>query len=300
MRPRGPRRTLECMNDDSLSQYFREVGRHPLLSRSEELRLARLVESGDEDAKRRLIESNLRLVVVIARRYRDLGLDDLDLIQEGNLGLMTAVERYDHRRDVKFSAFASWWIRRGITTALSTKSRLIRLPVRLSAQATKVGRAQQELTQRLGPTPSPSHAPPAPPPPGARARGGSRRGEGQRSAHRRVALRSDWRRRRRHVRRCDRRRRARRPRLRNRRSRGEGERRRGARRSRRPVAPRARTQVRHGRRGAAHPGRNRPRAWRLARSRPQARSQGASRALHPRAARTRARRLMHETYDLVA
>jgi len=138
------------MSDDSLSQYFREVGRHPLLSRSEELRLARLVESGDEDAKRRLIESNLRLVVVIARRYRDLGLDDLDLIQEGNLGLMRAVERYDHRRDVKFSAFASWWIRRGITTALSTKSRLIRLPVRLATQAAKVGRAEQELTQRLG------------------------------------------------------------------------------------------------------------------------------------------------------
>jgi len=142
------------MSDDSLSQYFREVGRHPLLSRSEELRLAGLVASGDENARRRLVESNLRLVVVIARRYRDLGLDDLDLIQEGNLGLMTAVERYDHRREVKFSAFASWWIRRGITTALSTKSRLIRLPVRLAAQAAKVGRAEQELTQRLGRTAS--------------------------------------------------------------------------------------------------------------------------------------------------
>ena len=142
------------MSDDSVSQYFREVGRRPPLSRSEELRLARLVASGDENAKRRLIESNLRLVVVIARRYRDLGLDDLDLIQEGNLGLMTAAERYDHRRDVKFSAFASWWIRRGITTALSTKSRLIRLPVRLAAHAAKVGRAEQELTQRLGRTAS--------------------------------------------------------------------------------------------------------------------------------------------------
>src|SRR5262245_3911457 len=142
------------MSDDSLSQYFREVGRHPLLSGSEELRLARLLASGDENAKRRLIESNLRLVVVIARRYRNLGLDDLDLIQEGNLGLMTAAERYDHRREVKFSAFAAWWIRRGITTALSTKSRLIRLPVRLSAQAAKVGRAEQELTQLLGRTAS--------------------------------------------------------------------------------------------------------------------------------------------------
>src|SRR5215472_11626328 len=120
------------MSDDSLSQYFREVGRHPLLSRSEELRLARLVESGDENAKRRLVESNLRLVVVIARRYRNLGLDDLDLIQEGNLGLITAVERYDHRDNMKFSTFASWWIRRAISTALSTKSRLIRLPARLA------------------------------------------------------------------------------------------------------------------------------------------------------------------------
>src|SRR5262245_46381969 len=138
------------MNDDSLSLYFQKIGGHPLLSRSEELRLARLVESGDESAKRRLVESNLRLVVVIARRYRNLGLDDLDLFQEGNLGLITAVERYDYRRDVKFSTFASWWIRRGISTALSTKSRLIRLPARLAAHAAKVGRTEQELTRRLG------------------------------------------------------------------------------------------------------------------------------------------------------
>src|SRR5215475_12205199 len=108
------------MSDDSLSQYFREVGRHPLLSRSEELRLARLVASGDEGAKRRLVESNLRLVIVIARRYRNLGLDDLDLIQEGNLGLITAVERYEPRRDVRLSTFAGWWIRRAIWAALST------------------------------------------------------------------------------------------------------------------------------------------------------------------------------------
>src|SRR5215510_8386957 len=154
MRPSGSRRRFCCMSENSLSQYFREVSRHPLLSRSEELRLARLVASGDENAKRRLVESNLRLVVVIARRYRNLGFDDLDLIQEGNLGLMTAVERYDHRREVKFSTFASWWIRRGITTALSTKSRLIRLPVRIAAHAAKVGRAEQELTQRLGRTAS--------------------------------------------------------------------------------------------------------------------------------------------------
>src|SRR5262245_7513159 len=142
------------MNDESLSLYFQEIGGHPLLSRSEELRLARLVASGDENAKRRLVESNLRLVVVIARRYRNLGLDDLDLIQEGNIGLITAVERYDYRRNVKFSTFAGWWIRRAISAALSTKSRLIRLPARLAAHAAKVGRTEQELTQRLGRSPT--------------------------------------------------------------------------------------------------------------------------------------------------
>src|SRR5262245_13989565 len=142
------------MNDDSLSQYFQEVGRHPVLSRAEELRLARRLASGDESAKRRLVESNLRLVVVIARRYRNLGLDDLDLIQEGNLGLMTAVKRYEPRPDVKFSTFASWWIRRAILAGLSANSRLIRLPARLATHAGKVGRAEQELTQRLGRTPT--------------------------------------------------------------------------------------------------------------------------------------------------
>src|SRR5262245_42117737 len=142
------------MSGDSLSPYFQEIGRHPLLSRSEELRLARLAASGDESAKRRLVESNLRLVVVIARRYRNLGLDDLDLIQEGNLGLIAAVERYEPRRDVKFSTFASWWIRRAILAGLSANSRLIRLPARLATHAAKVGRAEQELTQRLGRRPT--------------------------------------------------------------------------------------------------------------------------------------------------
>src|SRR5262245_29863317 len=123
------------MSDDSLSQYFREVGRHPLLSRSEELRLARLVAGGDGSARRRLVESNLRLVVVIARRYRNLGLDDLDLIQEGNLGLMTAVERYDHRRDAKFSTCAGWWIRRAISEAAAKDARMVRVPAALVAHA---------------------------------------------------------------------------------------------------------------------------------------------------------------------
>src|SRR5262249_341633 len=141
------------MNDDSLSLYFQEIGGHPVLSRSEELSLAWLVVSGDENAKRRLVESNLRLLLVLPRPYpthppaaawppprrsANLGLDAPDVIQGGNLGLIRAVERYDYRRDVKFSTFASWWIRRAIFTALSTKSRLIRLPARLAAHAAKV------------------------------------------------------------------------------------------------------------------------------------------------------------------
>jgi RNA polymerase primary sigma factor len=135
--------------DENLARYLEDVGRHPVLNRSEELRLARLSASGDEAAKRRLVESNLRLVVVIARRYRGLGLDLLDLIQEGNVGLMAAAERYDWRRDVKFATYAAWWIRHGICGALSARSRLIRLPVRVAHSATKVKRADQELAQRL-------------------------------------------------------------------------------------------------------------------------------------------------------
>lgn len=139
---------------DSLASYLQEVARYPLLSRAEEVRLARLVEAGDETAKRRLTESNLRLVVSIARRYRGLGLDPLDLVQEGNLGLISAVERYDWRRDVSFATYASWWIKQAICGALASKSRLIRLPYRLAEAATGVRRVERELTQRLGRRPS--------------------------------------------------------------------------------------------------------------------------------------------------
>jgi RNA polymerase primary sigma factor len=123
------------------TRYLHEIGRYPLLSRSEEVRLARLAASGDEAAKRRLVEANLRLVVAIARRYRGMGLDLLDLIQEGNVGLMAAVDRYDWRRGVKFATFASWWIRRDICRALSSKSRLIRLPLHV-AQSAELRRAE--------------------------------------------------------------------------------------------------------------------------------------------------------------
>jgi RNA polymerase sigma factor (sigma-70 family) len=112
----------------SLTRYLAEINRHPLLGRADEVRLARLGAAGDEAAKRRLVESNLRLVVAFARRYQGLGLDLLDLIQEGNLGLMAAVETYDWRRGTRFATHARWPIRRSITRALTTKSRVVRVP----------------------------------------------------------------------------------------------------------------------------------------------------------------------------
>jgi RNA polymerase primary sigma factor len=135
---------------DILARYREEIRRYPLLTRGEELRLARLSASGDESARRRLVESNLRLVLAIAHRYRGLGLDLLDLIQEGNVGLMAAAERYDWRREASFATYASWWIRREICRALSTRSRLVRLPIRIAESATRVKRAERALAQRLG------------------------------------------------------------------------------------------------------------------------------------------------------
>jgi RNA polymerase primary sigma factor len=142
------------MPDDTLARYLDDVRRHPLLSAGEELRLGRQSAAGDEAARRRLVECNLRLVVTIARRYRGMGLDLLDLIQEGNLGLIAAAERYDWTRDARFATYASWWIRRGICRALSTRSRLVRLPLRIAESATRVKRAERELAQRLGRQPS--------------------------------------------------------------------------------------------------------------------------------------------------
>ena len=148
--------TQTLSSSDPLARYRDEAARYPLLGRAEEIRLAGLARSGDEAARRRLIESNLRLVVVIARRYRGQGLDLMDLVQEGNLGLMTAAERYDRPHELRFSTFAGWWIRRSICRALSTTSRTIRLPIRLAEQASAVRRVEEELTQRLGRRPSSS------------------------------------------------------------------------------------------------------------------------------------------------
>jgi RNA polymerase primary sigma factor len=140
--------------DDALTTYLAGLRRRPLLSRSEELRLARLAARGDRAARSALVEANLRLVVSIARRYRDHGLDLLDLVQEGNLGLIEAAERYDWRRDVRFATYATWAIRREILRALSTQSRLIRMPLRVAESASRVRRAEAELEQRLGRRPS--------------------------------------------------------------------------------------------------------------------------------------------------
>lgn len=134
--------------------YFREVGQIPLLTLEEEQSLAKRIASGDAEAKRELEEKNLKLVIHIAMGYRGLGMPLLDLIQEGNMGLMIAAERYDLNKKCRFSTYATWWIRKAITRALAEKSRLIRLPVYLSDRIEKCNRAIQKLTTRLNRPPS--------------------------------------------------------------------------------------------------------------------------------------------------
>ena len=139
---------------DSLERFLSEIGRYPLLTKVEEIQLAKRVEAGDELAKRRMIESNLRLVVSIAKKYRGQGLSFLDLIQEGILGLIRAVEKFDWRRDLKFSTYATWWIRQAVARGLADKSRTIRLPVHVVERMQKVNRAERALTLRLARDPS--------------------------------------------------------------------------------------------------------------------------------------------------
>src|SRR4051812_37098229 len=141
-------------SDNTLRRYLDDVARHELLSRSQEITLGRLAAAGDLRARQRLVESNLRLVVAIARRYRGLGLDYLDLIQEGNLGLIAAVERFDWRRNVAFASFARWSIRQAICQALSTHSRLVRLPARVANASARVRRSEDALAARLGREPT--------------------------------------------------------------------------------------------------------------------------------------------------
>ena len=142
-------------SDDAVRTYLKNIGKVRLLTKEDEVRLARRAESGDMAAKNALIEANLRLVVSIAKRYTGRGLTLLDLIQEGNLGLIRAVEKFDWRRGFKFSTYATWWIRQGITRALADQSRTIRIPVHMVERMNRVGRVRRALLQKNGREPSP-------------------------------------------------------------------------------------------------------------------------------------------------
>ena len=141
--------------DDPVRMYLKEIGKVPLLSAEEEIELAKRMEQGDEEAKHRLSEANLRLVVSIAKRYVGRGMLFLDLIQEGNLGLIKAVEKFDYTKGYKFSTYATWWIRQAITRAIADQARTIRIPVHMVETINKVIRVSRQLLQQLGHDPSP-------------------------------------------------------------------------------------------------------------------------------------------------
>ncbi len=142
------------MSDDPVHLYLKEIGNYPLLSMSDEVELAKKIADGDELAKQLLAESNLRLVVSIAKRYVGRGLSFLDLIQEGNLGLIKAVEKFDYTKGYKFSTYATWWIRQAITRSIADQSRTIRIPVHMSEVINKTYRVSRNLLQTLGREPS--------------------------------------------------------------------------------------------------------------------------------------------------
>jgi len=141
--------------EDPVRMYLKEIGKVPLLTADEEVELAKRMEQGDEFAKKRLAEANLRLVVSIAKRYVGRGMLFLDLIQEGNLGLIKAVEKFDFRKGFKFSTYATWWIRQAITRAIADQARTIRIPVHMVETINKLTRVQRQLLQELGREPTP-------------------------------------------------------------------------------------------------------------------------------------------------
>ena len=141
--------------EDPVRMYLKEIGKVPLLSADEEIKLAQRMEEGDEAAKKKLAEANLRLVVSIAKRYVGRGMLFLDLIQEGNLGLIKAVEKFDYRKGYKFSTYATWWIRQAITRAIADQARTIRIPVHMVETINKLVRVSRQLLQELGREPSP-------------------------------------------------------------------------------------------------------------------------------------------------
>ena len=141
--------------EDPVRMYLKEIGKVPLLTAEEEISLAKRMENGDESAKKRLAEANLRLVVSIAKRYVGRGMLFLDLIQEGNLGLIKAVEKFDYRKGYKFSTYATWWIRQAITRAIADQARTIRIPVHMVETINKLIRVSRQLLQELGREPQP-------------------------------------------------------------------------------------------------------------------------------------------------
>jgi RNA polymerase primary sigma factor len=145
---------LDDISDDSVRLYLREIGKIPLLNPEEELSLAHKVKEGDKDAKDKMAEANMRLVVSIAKRYSGRGLDFLDLIQEGNTGLLRAVEKFDPDKGFKFSTYATWWIRQAITRAIADQARTIRIPVHMVETINKLLRTQRRLTQELNREPT--------------------------------------------------------------------------------------------------------------------------------------------------
>ena len=145
---------IDDIADDSVRMYLREIGKIPLLSAEEEVELARRVAAGDKDAKDQMAEANMRLVVSIAKKYVGRGLDLLDLVQEGNTGLLRAVEKFDPERGFKFSTYATWWIRQAITRAIADQSRTIRIPVHMVETINKMLRTIRRMTQELGREPT--------------------------------------------------------------------------------------------------------------------------------------------------
>ena len=147
---------LDIGLDDPVKMYLKDIGRVPLLSTDDEIELARRIQDGDNDAKRQLEEANLRLVVSIAKRYVGRGMLFLDLIQEGNLGLMKAVDKFDYQKGFKFSTYATWWIRQAITRAIADQARTIRIPVHMVETINKLTRVSRVLLQKLGREPTPA------------------------------------------------------------------------------------------------------------------------------------------------
>lgn len=144
------------LSDDSVRMYLREIGRIPLLNTEEEIKLAKRIDHGDQLAKKKLTEANLRLVVSIAKKYIGRGLSLLDLIQEGNLGLTRAVEKFDYTKGFKFSTYATWWVRQAITRAIADQARTIRIPVHMIETINKLIRVQRQLVQEYGREPTPA------------------------------------------------------------------------------------------------------------------------------------------------